>query len=213
MAIVAPMLLRPYNYREQLLGLYNTAPSTSPLVWNRRFRTRSICSCMGRCTNFIIYWVNSGYYRFNHRCLMGKIVRIMACWTENIMMRIADILYAVPYLLVVIILLVVMEKGILPMIIALSITGWINMARIVRGEVLSIKNQEYVLAARTLGANTWHLIVKHLIPNAFGAILVTMTLTIPTAIFTESFFKLFRIGCSSIQMLVGERWLQKEIKH
>ncbi|WP_249686099.1 ABC transporter permease subunit, partial [Bacillus velezensis] len=69
------------------------------------------------------------------------------------------------------------------MIIALSRTGWINMTRIVRGEVLSIKNQEYVFAARTLGASTGHLIIKHLVPNAIGAILVTMTLTIPSAIF------------------------------
>ena len=110
------------------------------------------------------------------------------------MMRIADVLTAVPYLLVVIVLLVVMQPGLIPMIIALSITGWINMARIVRGEVLSIKNQEYVLAARTLGASTGHLIIKHLVPNALGAILVTMTLTIPSAIFTESFLSYLGLG-------------------
>lgn len=80
------------------------------------------------------------------------------------------------------------------MIIALSITGWVNMARIVRGEVLSIKSREYVLAARTLGANTTHIIMKHLVPNALGAILVTMTLTIPSAIFTESFLSYLGLG-------------------
>ena len=110
------------------------------------------------------------------------------------MMRICDILTAVPYLLVVIMLLVVMEQGLLPMIVALSITGWVRMARIVRGEVLSIKNQEFVLASRTLGASTWHLIKKHLIPNAMGSIIVTMTLTIPQAIFTESFLSYIGLG-------------------
>ena len=135
--------------------------------------------------------------------LWGSISGLAGGRLDNIMMRIADVLTAVPYLLVVIVLLVVMEPGLIPMIIALSITGWINMARIVRGEVLSIKNQEYVLAARTLGANTWHLIVKHLIPNALGAILVTMTLTIPTAIFTESFLSYLGLGVPAPQASWG----------
>ncbi|KOS62596.1 MULTISPECIES: ABC transporter permease [Lysinibacillus] len=126
--------------------------------------------------------------------LWGSISGLAGGRVDNIMMRIADVLTAVPYLLVVIVLLVVMQPGLIPMIIALSITGWINMARIVRGEVLSIKNQEYVLAARTLGASTGHLILKHLIPNALGAILVTMTLTIPSAIFTESFLSYLGLG-------------------
>lgn len=77
--------------------------------------------------------------------LWGSISGLAGGRVDNIMMRIADVLTAVPYLLVVIVLLVVMQPGLIPMIIALSITGWINMARIVRGEVLSIKNQEYVL--------------------------------------------------------------------
>ncbi|KOY82618.1 ABC transporter permease [Lysinibacillus macroides] len=126
--------------------------------------------------------------------IWGSISGLAGGRVDNIMMRIADVLTAVPYLLVVIVLLVVMQPGLIPMIVALSITGWINMARIVRGEVLSIKNQEYVLAARTLGASTGHLIIKHLIPNALGAILVTMTLTIPSAIFTESFLSYLGLG-------------------
>lgn len=192
MAIVIPMT-SPYNYREQL-GIYNSAPSQAH--W---FGTDDLGRDM-----FVRVWEGARISLFIGLTaavidliigvLWGSIAGLSGGRVDNIMMRIADILYAVPYLLVVIILLVVMEKGILPMIIALSITGWINMARIVRGEVLSIKNQEYVLAARTLGANTWHLIKKHLIPNAFGAILVTMTLTIPTAIFTESFLSYLGLG-------------------
>lgn len=126
--------------------------------------------------------------------LWGSISGVVGGRVDNIMMRICDILTAVPYLLVVIMLLVVMEQGLLPMIVALSITGWVRMARIVRGEVLSIKNQEFVLASRTLGASTWHLIKKHLIPNAMGSIIVTMTLTIPQAIFTESFLSYIGLG-------------------
>lgn len=126
--------------------------------------------------------------------LWGSIAGIMGGRVDDIMMRIADVLTALPYLLVVVLILVVMDKGLLPMIVALSITGWVRMARIVRGEVLAIKNQEYVLAARTLGADTKHLIIRHLIPNALGAIIVTMTLTIPGAIFTESFLSYLGLG-------------------
>ncbi|EIJ81850.1 binding-protein-dependent transport systems inner membrane component [Bacillus methanolicus PB1] len=114
--------------------------------------------------------------------------------TDEIMMRIADILYGVPYLLLVIILMVVLGQGLGTMILAITITGWINMARIVRGQVLSLKNQEYVLAAKTLGASTSRIMMRHLIPNAMGQILVTMTLTIPTAIFTESFLSFIGLG-------------------
>ena len=84
------------------------------------------------------------------------------------------------------------------------------MARIVRGEVLSIKNQEYVLAARTLGANTWHLIKRHIVPNALGAILVTMTLTIPTAIFTESFLSYLGLGVPASDSKLGNNGIRRK---
>ena len=192
MATFVPML-SPYKASDQL-GVYNAPPSAQ--FW---FGTDDL----GRDI-FVRVWDGARISLFIGIAaaiidliigvLWGSISGLAGGRVDNIMMRIADVLTAVPYLLVVIVLLVVMEAGIIPMIIALSITGWINMARIVRGEVLSIKNQEYVLAARTLGASTWHLILKHLIPNALGAILVTMTLTIPSAIFTESFLSYLGLG-------------------
>lgn len=192
MAIVVPMLSQ-YKYSDQL-GVYNSPPSAQ--FW---FGTDDL----GRDI-FVRIWAGARISLFIGitaalidlviGVLWGSVSGLVGGRVDNIMMRIADVLTAVPYLLVVIVLLVVMQPGIVPMIIALSITGWINMARIVRGEVLSIKNQEYVLAARTLGASTGHLIMKHLIPNALGAILVTMTLTIPSAIFTESFLSYLGLG-------------------
>lgn len=192
MAITVP-LLSSYSYEEST-GLYNSAPSSDN--W---FGTDDLARDM-----FVRVWEGAQISLFIGLTaavidliigvLWGSIAGLSGGRVDNIMMRIADVLTAVPYLLVVIIILVVMKPGLFPMIIALCITGWVNMARIVRGEVLSIKNQEYVLAARTLGANKWHLIKKHLIPNAMGAILVTMTLTIPSAIFTESFLSYLGLG-------------------
>jgi oligopeptide transport system permease protein len=113
---------------------------------------------------------------------------------DEFMMRIADILYGIPYLLLVILLMVVLGSSLSTMILAMTITGWINMARIVRGQVLSLKEQEYVLAARTLGASLPRIMGRHLIPNTMGPILVTMTLTIPSAIFTEAFLSYLGLG-------------------
>lgn len=126
--------------------------------------------------------------------LWGSITGFRGGKTDEIMMRIADILWAVPYLLLVILLMVVLEPGLKTMIIAMSITGWINMARIVRGQVLQLKSQEYVLASRTLGASISRIMTKHLIPNTMGPILVTMTLTVPNAIFTEAFLSYLGLG-------------------
>lgn len=114
--------------------------------------------------------------------------------TDELMMRTADILYGVPYLLLVILLMVVLGQSLGTMILAMTITGWINMSRIVRGQVLSLKNQEYVLASRTLGASLTRIMGRHLIPNTMGPILVTMTLTVPSAIFTEAFLSYLGLG-------------------
>lgn len=124
----------------------------------------------------------------------GAISGLVGGRVDNIMMRICDILSSIPELLVMILLLVVLPQGLLPMIVALSLTGWIRMARIVRAEVMTLKNQEYVLASRTMGAGSGHLITKYLLPNAMGSIIVTMTLQIPSAIFNESFLSYVGLG-------------------
>ncbi|MGE8034153.1 diguanylate cyclase [Lysinibacillus sp. KCTC 33748] len=192
MATFVPMFSQ-YHYSEQL-GSYNAPPSaefwfgTDDLgrdIFVRVWAGARISLLIGFAAAIIDLIIG---------VLWGSISGLAGGRVDNIMMRIADVLTAIPYLLVVIVLLVVLKPGIVPMIIALSITGWIQMARIVRGEVLAIKNQEYVLAARTLGARTGHLILKHLVPNALGVILVTMTLTVPSAIFTESFLSYLGLG-------------------
>jgi len=114
---------------------------------------------------------------------------------DNLMMRIIDIIYSVPDLLYVILLMVLMGKGgLLNIMIVLGIVNWVGMARIVRGQILALREQEYVLAARTLGASTSRLMLKHLIPNALGPIIITSALAIPLAIFMEAFLSFIGIG-------------------
>jgi oligopeptide transport system permease protein len=116
---------------------------------------------------------------------------------DSIMMRIVDILYSIPVLLYVILLMVVLEPGLTNIFIALGIGYWQRMARIVRGQILSLKEQEYVLAARTVGANHWRILFRHLFPNSMGPIIITMTLAIPEAIFVEAFLSFIGLGVSA----------------
>jgi oligopeptide transport system permease protein len=114
--------------------------------------------------------------------------------TDEIMQRIVEILYGIPILVVVILMILVLEPGILSITIALTITGWLGMARVVRAQILKLKGQEYVLAARTLGASDRRIIMKHLIPNATGVIIINTMFTIPNAIFFEAFLSFIGLG-------------------
>lgn len=126
--------------------------------------------------------------------LYGALAGMVGGKVEEFMMRLSDVLYSLPNLLIVILLMVSMKPGVFTIIIALSITGWINMARIVRGQILQIKQNDFVMAAYMLGAKRTRILVRHLIPNCIGSIITTMTLTIPTAIFTEAFLSFLGLG-------------------
>lgn len=122
---------------------------------------------------------------------------------DNLMMRIVDLINTIPLLLYVILLMVVMGAGLGTIMVALGSVYWVLMARLVRGQVLSIKENEFVLAARTLGASSWRIMVKHLIPNAMGPIIVSLAMMVPSAIFTESFLSFVGLGVSAPQASWG----------
>jgi oligopeptide transport system permease protein len=118
---------------------------------------------------------------------------------DDVMMRIVDVLYALPYMMVVIVLLA-MFGGQSPfgqlilLFIALGAVSWLTMARIVRGQVISLKNQEFVLAARATGVSSAKIIARHLIPNTLGPVIVYATLTIPSVMLLEAFLSFLGIG-------------------
>lgn len=113
---------------------------------------------------------------------------------DVVMMRIVDIISTIPLTLYVILIMVILGSGLKSIIIALGTVYWVDMARVVRGQVLSLKNQEFVLAARTIGSSVKTILLQHLIPNAMGSILVTVTMLIPSAIFMEAFLGFLGIG-------------------
>ena len=113
---------------------------------------------------------------------------------DDVLQRIVEILYGIPTLVIVILMLTFMDPGIKAIIIAITITGWIGMSRIVRGQVLKFKNQEFVLASRTLGATNGRIISKHILPNILGIIIINTMFTIPSAIFFEAFLSFIGLG-------------------
>ncbi|MFC5471760.1 ABC transporter permease [Cohnella suwonensis] len=126
--------------------------------------------------------------------LYGGISAFFGGKVDNIMQRIIEVIYSIPLLLLAIILIVFLGPGIKSIIIAYALTGWVGMARLVRGQILLLKEQEFVLAAKTLGAKPWRIILQHLIPNVIGLIIVQITFIVPTAIFFESFLSFIGVG-------------------
>jgi len=130
--------------------------------------------------------------------LYGGVAAYVGGNTDTVMMRIVDVISTVPLTLYVILIMVILprDSGIMSIIIALGSVYWVNMARVVRGEVLSLKEQDYVHGARIMGTSTWRILTRHLIPNAMGPIIVTATMLIPLAIFIEAFMSFIGLGVS-----------------
>ncbi|GIN62968.1 peptide ABC transporter permease [Robertmurraya siralis] len=126
--------------------------------------------------------------------IYGAISGFVGGRTDNIMQRVIEILSGIPNLVVVILMTILLDPGILSITLALTITGWITMARVIRAQVLKLKNQEYVLAARTLGLSNGKIISKHLVPNLAGVIIINTMFTIPSAIFFEAFLSFIGLG-------------------
>jgi len=114
--------------------------------------------------------------------------------TDDVMMRIVDILYSLPYIFLVILLLVFFSRSLLMLFVALGLVQWLTMARIVRGQVLSLKQQTFVEAARALGADDASIVFRHIVPNTLGPVIVYTTLTVPAVILQEAFLSFLGLG-------------------
>jgi len=193
LAIIGPYL-RPYPYYETHLELKNQPPNAQ--FWfgtddlGRDLFTRT---CIGARISLFV-GISAAFIDLVIGVLWGGIAALVGGRTDHVMMRIADIIYAIPYLLIVIMLTVVLGSGLIPILMALTVIGWIGMARIVRGQLLQLKQATFIEAAIALGSGYRRIFFRHLLPNAMGPIIVTMTLTIPTAIFAEAFLSFLGLG-------------------
>lgn len=192
-AIIAPFLTE-HTYYETQLHLKNQPPSLVFWFGTDELGRDLFVRCWWGARISLFVGIFASLIDLIIGVLYGSIAGYYGGKVDECMMRIADILNTIPYFLLVILLIVLIGSGIVTVMIALTITGWINMARIVRSKILQLKQQDFVKAALILGASHRHILFHHLIPNAIGPILVTLTFTIPIVIFTEAFLSFLGLG-------------------
>lgn len=163
-------------------------------LWTRLWRGSRVSLMIGIMAVFInmiigvVYGSISGYY---------------GGWIDMIMQRIIEIIGGIPQLVLIILFVMYMGAGIIPFILAMILTGWIGMSRMIRGQFYKYKGHEYVLASRTMGARDRTLIFRHILPNAIGPIITQATLAVPGAIFTESFLSYLGLGIGAPEPSIG----------
>jgi oligopeptide transport system permease protein len=135
--------------------------------------------------------------------LYGAISGYVGGRLDTVLMRVVDIIYALPYMFLVIVLVTIFGKSLPLLFLALGFVGWLMTARIVRGQMLSLKEREFVVAARGLGARGWTILFRHLIPNTLGPIIVYFTLTVPTMILQEAFLSFLGLGVQAPRPSLG----------
>lgn len=145
----------------------------------------------------------SAFINFVIGVIYGGVAGYYGGRVDNIMMRFVDVLYSIPHVLYVILLMVIMGAGLQSIFLALGISNWVGMARMVRGQALQLKQQEYVMAAKAIGESDFKIIIRHLIPNAMGQIIVILTMSIPSAIFSEAFLSFIGLGVSAPMASLG----------
>jgi len=187
-------LLSSYSYEDQNLNLGASAPSMSHwlgtdtlgrdllvrlLVGGRISIGVGLCATLVALTIGVVYGATAGFFG-------GK--------TDAFMMRIVDIMYALPFTIFVILLMVFFGRNIVLLFVAIGAVEWLTMARIVRGQIMSIKKMEFIEAARSIGLGKRRIIFRHMIPNVLGPIIVYTTLTIPAVMLLEAFLSFLGLG-------------------
>lgn len=131
-------------------------------------------------------------------CIYGGIASYFGGIVDDIMMRIVEILSSIPYLLVVILLSLALDaKGVKTLLLAMCLTGWTGIARLVRSQMLTLRNSDFILAAKLLGVKPFKIVTSHLIPNTIGIIIVNVTFRVPSLIFSEAFLSFLGLGIQS----------------
>lgn len=167
--------------------------------WTRTWQGTRVSLLMGVISALVCMIVGIAY---------GSVAGYYGGRIDNIMMRFCEVISGIPYLVVVIIFILLLEPGLLSILLALTVTSWIGMARVVRSQILKLKNQEFVLAAKTLGTSDFKIILKHMYPNIIGQIMIMITFIVPSAIFYEAFLAFIGFGlpapAASLGVLISD---------
>ena len=196
--IIATSLLTPwiapYSYEEQNLDLGASPPSAAHWLGTDVLGRDQLTRIMyGSRISLMVGFIATAV-ALTIGVLWGAIAGFVGGHVDAVMMRIVDTLYALPFTIFIILLTVIFGSSMLLLFLAIGAVEWLTMARIVRGQVLTIKRQEFVEAALSMGLSPWRIISRHLIPNVIGTVIIYTTLTIPSVILLESFLSFLGLG-------------------
>ena len=135
--------------------------------------------------------------------LYGAFAGFVGGWVDNVMMRTVDVLISIPYMFIIILLMVMFERSFFMLFVGIGIVSWLDMSRIVRGQTLSLKNREFVEAATTAGVGRFTIILRHIVPNLLGIVVVYATLLVPLMILVESFISFLGLGVQEPNTSLG----------
>ena len=186
--------IAPYSYSAQNLDVGATAPSLQHWLGTDVFGRDMLTRIMyGGRISLMVGFVATGV-ALVIGILWGAVAGFYGGRIDALMMRIVDILYALPFMIFIVLLMVVFGRNILLLFLAIGAVEWLTMARIVRGQVMSLRHQEFVEAANSLGLSQWTIIRRHIIPNTLGPVIVYTTLTIPSVMLLEAFLSFLGLG-------------------
>lgn len=193
LAVFQPMI-SPYTYDEQDLFSINQGPSSAHFFGTDELGRDIFVRCWeGARVSLLIAFIVA-VLNGTIGILYGGIAGYFGGLADNVMMRFCELVASIPQMLWVVLLILIMRPGVFPIIIAIAATGWIGTARLFRGQVFSLKESEFVMASRTMGAGSLWIILKHLLPNAMSPIIISMANVIPSAIFSEAFLSYIGLG-------------------
>ena len=201
-AVLTPWLA-PYGYETQNLALGASGPSAAHWlgtdIHGRDLMTRLMYG--GRISLMVGFAATAVSLVIG--VLWGTVAGYVGGLTDTVLMRIVDILYALPFMIFIILLMVVFGRSLLLLFLAIGLIEWLTMARIVRTQVMNIRNQEFVSAAVVTGLSHWQIISRHIIPNIIGPVIVYITLTIPSVMLLEAFLSFLGLGIQPPQSSWG----------
>jgi len=201
-ALLTPWIA-PYTYQGQNLAMGATPPSAQHWLGTDVLGRDQLTRVMyGSRISLMVGFIATAVALLIG-VLWGAIAGFVGGRVDTVMMRIVDVLYALPFTIFIILLTVIFGSSMLLLFLAIGAVEWLTMARIVRGQVLTIKRQEFIEAAVSMGFSPWQIIRRHLIPNVLGPVIVYTTLTIPSVILLESFLSFLGLGIQPPQSSWG----------
>src|SRR3989337_3112119 len=208
-AIFSPYI-SPYPFDAQNTGDVLKGPSLKHLLGTDRLGRDLLSRIIYGARISMLVGIVSSLISLAIGAVYGATSGLIRGKTDNLMMRVVDIIYSLPDLLLIILISVVIGRSLWGIFLALSMVSWVTIARLIRGEVLKLKEQVFIEVARELGASNFRIIFNHLLPNTFGPLIVTLTFRIPAAILAESTLSFVGLGItppfSSWGTLANDGW-------